>query len=202
MELLTLLPLSAVWGGSFLFMRVAAPEFGPVPLVLIRITLAALCLLPFLFSSTNRRLIAHHKKDLLIIGILNSAVPFSLLSFATLSLEAGFTSLLNATTPLFTTIIAGVWLKHPVRRSQIVGLGLGFLGVSILAWDRLSFKSGGAGWAILAGLLASSCYGISSNLTKSRLSTVPSPVFAAGSLFGTALTTQIFPLQLKKTPTN
>jgi len=184
---LQVLILSAIWGSSFLFMRLAAPAFGPVPLVLFRTALAALCLSPWLLRSDYRTLFRRHAGALLFVGVMNSAVPFSLLSFAMLSLEAGFTSLINATTPLFTALVGWAWYRFPLRRLQVLGLALGFAGVLVLAWGRMSFKPGGSGWAVLAGLAACVCYGIAAHYARRHLVGVPAPVVTMGSMAGAAI---------------
>lgn len=118
---------------------------------------------------------------------MNSAVPFCLLSFAMLSLEAGFTSLINATTPLFTALVGWAWYRYPLRRTQVLGLALGFAGVLILAWGRMSFRPGGSGWAVLAGLAACFCYGIAAHFARRHLAGVPAPVVTMGSMAGAAI---------------
>ena len=182
LDSLTLLFLAAIWGASFLFMRVASPEFGPIPLVLVRVGVAMLCLLPFVLSKSNRGYLRSHARPLFLVGMLNSALPFCLFNFASLSLEAGFTSLLNATTPLFTALIGWFWWKQPLRVAQRCGLLLGVVGVAILAGDKLSFKAGGTGWAVLAGLAGATCYGIILHITRRDLADVPAPVSAGGGL--------------------
>ncbi|NIP98901.1 MAG: DMT family transporter [Akkermansiaceae bacterium] len=175
--------LSAIWGASFLFLRVAAPEFGPFALILIRTAGGALILLPFLLRPANRPILATHAGSLLLQGIYNSALPFCLIGWAALSLEAGFTSLLNASTPIFTAIIGFCWLRIPLQRSQVIGLVIGFAGIAILAGDQLTFKKGGTGWAVLAVLVASCSYGMAGHYAKLRFAGIPPMAVSAGSLF-------------------
>ncbi len=174
--------LSAIWGASFLFMRVAAPAFGPIPLMMIRVASALLCFLPFFFRPQIRLGLKRNGKHLAVVGLLSTAIPFCLLAFATLSLEAGFTSLINATTPLFAAAVGAVWLRIPLSRLQILGLLIGVLGVLILVWGKLSFSSGGAGWAIAAGLVATSSYGVSVHYARRFLTDVSAVVSTAGSM--------------------
>ncbi|MCP3961475.1 MAG: DMT family transporter [bacterium] len=183
-DVLRLLLLSAIWGASYLFMRVAAPSFGPVPLILLRVGCAALFFSPLLARRGVREQLARHWRALAVVGIFNSAFPFSLLAFSTLSLEAGFTSLLNATTPLFAAAVGALWLALALRRGQILGLVLGFAGVAILSWGHLSFRQGGSGWAIVAALVASLSYGVSAHITKHYLSGLRPVVVATGSMIG------------------
>ncbi|MBR2513613.1 MAG: DMT family transporter [Halomonas sp.] len=186
-DAMRLLLLSSLWGLSFIFMRVAVPEFGPVPLVLLRMGIGALLLVPLLMSLHYLRLIWQHKGPLLLLGIINHVLPFSLLALATTRLEAGFTSLLNATTPIFTALLGAAFFATPVQRQQYVGLALALLGVYVLSANRLDFALGGDGWFIVAVLGATFCYGIASNYSKTRLGHLPSRVLAAGSSAMSAL---------------
>jgi drug/metabolite transporter (DMT)-like permease len=186
-DTLRLILLSSLWGMSFLFMRVASPEFGPVPLVLVRMGVGALLLIPLLLTLRYLRLVWENKGGLLILGLINHVVPFSLLALATTRLEAGFTSLINATTPIFTALLGAIFFATPVQRQQYLGLAIAFFGVYVLSADRLDFSLGGDGWFILAALGATLCYGIASNYSKTRLSQLPVRVLAAGSSAMSAL---------------
>lgn len=186
-DLLRLFGLSAVWGASFLFIRIAAPAFGPIPLMTIRVVTALLCFLPFFMRPQLRTGLRKHGRHLGVVGLLSTAIPFTLIAFAALSLEAGFTSLINATTPLFAALVGAVWLGIPLKRIQILGLFIGVLGVLILVWGKLSFGEGGAGWAIAAGLLATFSYGISVHYARRYLTDVPALVTTAGSMVGGSL---------------
>jgi len=155
--------LSTLWGMSFLFMRVASPEFGAVPLVMVRMGVAALVLLPLFTVARYRQLFWQHKGSLAILSITNHVIPFSLLAYATLSLEAGFTSLINATTPIFTALIGMAAFATPITRQQYFGLAIAFFGVYVLSANRLDFSTGGDGWSILATMGATFCYGIAGN---------------------------------------
>jgi drug/metabolite transporter (DMT)-like permease len=177
-----LLILGALWGGSFLFMRAAAPEFGPVALIAVRMTLAAAILLAVLHVRGGVRPVFTHARPLIVVGVLNSALPFCLLAYATLYVTAGFAAVLNGTTPFFAAIVARMWLKAPLTRARVAGLVIGFGGVLVLVWGKVSFKPGGSGLAIVAGLFASLCYGIAASYTRRRLPDVPALAIAAGSM--------------------
>ncbi len=182
-----LILLSAIWGASFLFMRVSVPEFGPVPLILIRVFGAALVLFPFLLNASSRKVIANHAGRLLVLGLLNSVIPFCLLAFATLRIEAGFASLLNATTPLFAAVVGAALLAQAVTRNQFFGIFLGIVGVAIISYDRLSFNPGGTGWAVIAALCAAMSYGLAGHYARQRLKNVPASTLAAGSMVAATL---------------
>jgi len=186
-DTLELLLLAAIWGASFLFMRVAAPEFGPIPLIATRVTVAAAFLLAGLAMRGGWRKLIRNGPKLLVLGPLTSAVPFSLFAYAVLSLTAGFASVLNATVPLFGALIAYVWLGDKLGPARVVGLAVGFAGVIVLVRDKLSFTSGGSGWAVLAGLGASVLYGVAASYTKKYLSSADPFINATGSQFAAAL---------------
>jgi drug/metabolite transporter (DMT)-like permease len=183
--------LAALWGASFLFMRLANTEFGALPTVGVRVAVASLCLLPVLLWQGHGRTLLRHWKQLWVVGMLNSGIPFVCFSFALLSISSGLSSILNATVPLFGALIAWVWLRDRPSGSRMLGLAIGFLGVALLAWDKASFKPDAnglsTGWAILACLLACVCYGISASYTKRHLAGLPTLVTAAGSQLGAAL---------------
>lgn len=180
-DALRLALLSSLWGLSFIFMRVAVPEFGPVPLILVRMGIGAALLIPALLSLHYLRLIWQNKGALLLLGVVNHVLPFSLLALATTRLEAGFTSLINATTPIFTALLGAAFFATAIRRQQYLGLALAFFGVYVLSANRLDFALGGDGWFILAILGATFCYGIAGNFSKTYLSHLPTRVLAAGS---------------------
>jgi drug/metabolite transporter (DMT)-like permease len=186
-DVLLLLVLSAIWGASFLFMRVASPEFGPVTLVFIRMFVAVLVVLPFLLKPAFRKALKDNAKNLAILGFLNHVIPFTLLSFATLRLEAGFTSLINATTPMFTAIVGALFFVTPINRQQMLGLVIAFLGVFVLSADKLSFSADGPGWAIIAGLVATFCYGLSVNFSKTKLNHLSASQISVGSMAASSL---------------
>jgi drug/metabolite transporter (DMT)-like permease len=122
-----------------------------------------------------------------LVGVVNSAIPFSLFAYAVLHITTGLASVLNAATPLFGALIGWLWLKDKPTTSRGIGLVVGFVGVLMLASGKASFKPGGTGWAVVACLAATLCYGIAASYTKRFLQGVPAMVTAAGSQTGAAL---------------
>jgi drug/metabolite transporter (DMT)-like permease len=181
-DLIDLVVLGAIWGASFLFMRVAAPQFGPVPLIAARVGIGAVFLLAVLARRGGLGGLAANAAPLTVLGAVNSAIPFTLFAYAVLSVTAGFAAMLNSTAPLFGALVAFVWLHETPARTRLIGLAIGFTGVLILVWDRLSFSSDGGLLAVLAGLSAAVLYGIAANYTKRRLTGVDPMVIATGSL--------------------
>lgn len=186
-----LILLAALWGASFLFMRVAAPAFGPVALVELRVAIAALCLVPLVLLRGGGTVLRATSLRTGWIGVLNSALPFALLTYATLTLNAGFAAILNATVPLWTGLLAAFWLRERMGTSRWFGMLLGLVGIVIIVWGRIDLKPGGTQWgatlAVGAALLATLCYALAAISTKRTLAQVPPLVTAAGSQVGAAL---------------
>lgn len=132
-----LLFLSAIWGGSFILMRVAAPTLGPVVLMELRVPLAALFLAGIARFMKNRLDAGMHWKHYLILGFFNSALPFLLFGYAALTLPASLMAILNATAPIWSTLIGVLWLRHRLTPKAALGLGLGVADVTLLVgFDR------------------------------------------------------------------
>lgn len=200
--------LGALWGASFLFMRLGAAEFGALPTAGMRVAIAALFLLPLLLLRGQWQALSRHWKKIFFLGMLNSGIPFALYAYALLSISTGLSSLLNATVPLFGALIAWLWLKDRPHGMKVLGLLIGFVGVAMLAWGKASFKPNASGlvtgWAVLACLGACLCYGISASFTKRHLSGVPSLVIATGSQIGATIglalpTLWLWPSQMPST---
>ncbi len=190
LDLAELSLLAAIWGASFLFLRLGAPEFGPLALAFVRVAGASVFLLPLLAWQGGREGLQALRRDwrpLLLVALLNSALPFALFSYAALSITAGLSSILNATTPLWGALVASMWLGQRLDAGRLTGLLLGFAGVVFLAWEQASFKPGGSGWAILACLGATCCYGIAASATKKYLGQTRPLAVATGSQLFAAL---------------
>jgi len=185
-NLLRLILLAAIWGGSFLFMRIAAPVLGAAVLIEYRVLFAAIFLAVvgvFLKKSLDWK---QNWKHYFILGLFNSALPFLMFAFAARTLSASVLAVLNATTPLWGTLIAAVWSRTMVSGKVLFGLGLGTCGVALLVgFDHVSTKPG-AGIAIAAVLFASFNYGIASNYAKQAKAVEPF-ANAHGSMWASAL---------------
>lgn len=182
--------LSGLWGASFLFMRLGASEFGPLPTAGLRVALATLFLWPILVQQGQWPALRQHWRPVLLAGLINSAIPFALYAWAVLHITTGLASILNATVPLFGAIIAWLWLGERIGRLRSFGLALGFLGVALLAWRA----PGGAGgqsdlafWAVAACLGATTCYALAASYARRYLVGIPPLATATGSQLGAAL---------------
>lgn len=174
-----LLLLAAIWGASFLFMRIAAKDFGAFALVEVRLALGALILLPFLLRVKNE-LTASHWLRLLGIGTINSAAPFVLFAWASQRAPAGIVAISNATVVMFTSLVAFLLYAEKISRRSGLGLIAGFVGVVVLASDKTSGESVLS--AALAGVLASILYGFGGNFSKRHLHDIPPSAVAAGTV--------------------
>ena len=179
--------LAALWGSSFLFMLLGAAEFGPWATAGLRVAVASAALLPVLVAAGHWPTLRRHARAILLIGLVNSAIPFALYAYALLTISTGVSAILNATTPLFGALVAWAWLKDAPGRSRAVGLAIGFAGVVLLSWPKADFSAGGTGWAVLACLGAALSYGVAASCTKRYLTGVHPLATATGSQIGATL---------------
>ena len=182
-DIAELLLLAALWGASYLFMRLGAVEFGAFALAGVRSLCAVLIMVPFVAWRGGFGDWKKYWKDILVVGFTNSALPFVLFSYAALSITAGMSAVINATVPLFAATIGWLWLKDTLTPTRLLGLAIGFAGVLWLVADKASFKPGAShvGWAIVACLAATFLYGFSANFSKRRLADAAPVSVAAGS---------------------
>lgn len=179
-DIISLLVLAGIWGGSFIFMRVAAPEFGIYVLVAIRTLLATAVLLPLLMLTGSVKEIKRHWLAIALVGLANTAVPFVLFNYSSLHLEAGVNAILNATAPMFGAIVAWLWLGDKLTKLAIVGLVIGFFGVAVISQQKVG--TGDISFIpILTALFATLGYGIAASMMKKWLQGVKPLVVATGS---------------------
>jgi len=183
--------LGAIWGASFMLMRVAAPEFGALPLVELRLALGALILLPFLWME-RQRFPLRLWLILALIGAINSAAPFALFAWAAQLAPAGIGAICNAMVVLFTALVAALFFGEPVGRKRAIALLVGFAGVVVLASSRIEGAS--VGMAVAAGTLAALLYAFGANLVRKYLTGMPPAAVAAATLSCAALLTLPFAL--------
>src|ERR687897_921072 len=179
-----LIMLSALWGGSFLFIRVAVPALGPFLLVELRVGLAAAALCLYALAAGSMPKIRGRWKSFLVLGFLNAAVPFSLISAAEMHLTASLAAILNSTTVMFTAIVAAVWMGDALTARKAIGIVLGIFGVSVLVgWDPLPLN-GAVLLAVEAMLLASLSYALGATYAKRSFAGIPPLGMAIGQLGG------------------
>jgi len=189
--------LGAIWGASFLFMRVAAKDFGATPLVEMRLALGALVLLPFLWRD-RAAFPARLWPKLALIGAINSAIPFVLFAWAAQRAPAGIGAISNAMTVLFTALVGFLFFGEKIGVKRAGALFAGFAGVVVLA----SGKTAGAsiGWAVAAGCTAALLYGVGAHLVRRHFTGLPPAAVAAATLGVSAL--MVLPFAIAQWPQN
>jgi drug/metabolite transporter (DMT)-like permease len=182
-----LLLLSAVWGASFLFIRVAAPVLGPFPLMAARVLIAAAALWAFALFRRTPVAVAPYWKRLLVLGLVHAAAPFALIAAAEIHLSASMAAVLVAAQPLFAALFGAIWLDERITAKRVAGVVLGLCGVGVLmgwspvALDRSTALSAGA------TLAAAACYAMGGIYTKRRLAEAPVLTLALGQQLGAAV---------------
>lgn len=180
-QLAELTLLAALWGASFMFLRISVPEFGPFALVAVRVAIGAAVLIPLALRSTQTAALRTHWKPIALVGMLSTAVPFLLLSYTTLHATAGYTAILNAMAPIASAIIGFAWLGHRIGRLGIAGMAVGFAGVAVLAFDDQSLAAAAGVLPILAALGAMALYSVGANVSYRYLNGIDPLVIATGN---------------------
>jgi len=201
---LRLLILAAIWGGSFLFMRIGAPVLGPAWLIQLRVGIAALFLLICALWRRKPLQLRRYWRHYLIVGCLNSALPFFLIAFAAQTLTASLLSVLNSASPIFGAIISAVWLRHRITKLSAAGLALGVIGVIILVQGGIATRADDWGVAVAAALLSTVFYGIAGTYAKASPKPVEPFSNAHGSMWAAtvvmALALPFYPTSTAPTP--
>jgi drug/metabolite transporter (DMT)-like permease len=189
-DTLRLLSLAAIWGASFLFMRIIAPVIGTIPTAFFRVSIAAAGLLVILGLMRISWDFKGKLKTVMLLGVINSGIPATLYSVAAQVLPAGYSAIFNATTPLMGVLIGGLFFHERLTAAKLVGVFLGLLGVGILtragpvAFDMELLMGA------LACLLATTCYGFAGFLARRWLDHaggLDSRLSAVGSMLGATL---------------
>ena len=181
-DVVALTVLGALWGASFLFIRVAVPSLGPVLLMELRLGIAA-ATLAIIAAAVGRLPKARARwKQFLFLGAVNAAIPFTLIAAAEIYLTASLAAILNSTTVMFTAIVSAVWMGDPLTARKAVGIVLGIFGVAALVgWDPVELN-----WAVLlsvaAILGASLSYAVGAVYVKRAFGGVPPLAMATGQL--------------------
>ena len=181
-SLIRLIALAALWGGSFLFMRIAVPHLGAVPTAVGRGLFSTLGLGAALFILGYRPRLGRYLWPLLALGVINSGIPFLMYSLAAQVLPSGYSAIFNATTPLVATVVGALVFAEGITRARIAAVLLGICGVAVLAQaGPLEITT-----AVLGGMaacfVATVCYAFSSFLTL-RLVGANAPVDMRAAVF-------------------
>lgn len=178
-QVLMLCCLAAIWGASYMFIRMALPYFGPVALSGLRSLIGALALSPFLMGRIPLGYLRTHGRHLLVIGVISTALPFLCLTLTTRYTSAGFASILNALTPICSALIGFVWMRERLSLPALLGIALGFTGVSVMVLDRDTISSSFPLLPVLTGLCATFFYGLTGFYSRRFLQGIPSTVLSS-----------------------
>ncbi|WP_106795527.1 DMT family transporter [Rhizobium sp. H4] len=181
--------LGLIWGGSFFFARIAVQHVPPLTLVFLRLLLAALALHVYIAGRLDMYPILKARwREFLILGIINNVLPHALIFFGQTRIGAGLAAILNATTPIWTVLIANYLTSdEKLSSAKIAGCLVGLAGTIVLIGPSISTGSEAPLWALLLPVLAAVSYGFAATYGK-RFKGVPSPVTAAGQLTASSLT--------------
>jgi drug/metabolite transporter (DMT)-like permease len=182
-----LFSLAALWGASFLFIRIASPAIGPLLTIQGRVTIAAIALLIYMVMIGQSTHFKQRWKQYLIIGALNAAIPFTLIAFAALHLNASMSAIINSMTPLFTALVVWGWMKEKMNKKKWLGILTGISGVIILVgWSPIPLTSEVV-MAIILSVLSTVAYSFAGVYAKQSFSGVPPLSVAYGQQLGAAL---------------
>jgi len=190
-----LLLLGGIWGGSFFFARIAVAEIDPLVLVLFRVAIAAAALHVYLLArGLSFRLVLPFAGSFLILGLVNNVLPFSLIFAGQTQMGAGLASVLNATTPFWTIVLANAFTAdEKLSWNKLAGVLLGIVGVAIMVGPGIVASLGGPVWAKFAMIGASLSYAVALIFAR-RFKALPSVIVATGQL--TASTVIMLPIAL------
>ena len=191
--------LAVLWGGAFFFSKVALGELRPFTVVLVRFGLAALAMLAVVRLSGHRmpRSLATWS-GFLLLGLLNNFIPFTLIAWGQVHITSGLASILNATTPLFTALVAHAVGQERLTAPRVAGVLLGLAGVAVLIGPGALEHLGAHTWSELAIVGAAVSYAFAGTYGR-RFRAMPAVVPVAGMLTTSALTALPIVLVLDRT---
>ena len=163
-----LVVLAAIWGASFIFMRALAPVLGPVPIAAWRVAIAGVALIAWFRITGFDAELRRHWRAFMVIGLVNSALPFLLFAFAAVHIPASYSVILNTATPLFAAVLSAVWLDERLTAMRVAGLAAGAAGVALVTGAGPVAPDAMFGWAVAACLGAALCYALAGIYIKRR----------------------------------
>lgn len=180
--------LGLIWGGSFFFARIAVIEVPPLTLVFLRLSIAALALHIYIAGRFGiYPLLKSRWREFLVLGILNNALPHALIFFGQTRIGAGLASILNATTPIWTVLIANYLTSdEKLSSAKIIGCLTGLLGTAVLIGPSVAARGDLPVWALLLPVIAAISYGFAATYGK-RFRGIAPPVIAAGQMTASSL---------------
>ena len=190
-DFVRLFVLAALWGASFLGLRIVAPTLGAIVTAEARVAIAGVALLVWCAILRVPLGWRRNMRPLIVVGIFNSAIPFALFAFAVKTIPGGYAAILNATSPLFGAVIASLWLREELGARRLLGIAFGVAGVACVVKLGPVALTGDALVAYAACLAAACCYGFAGNYTKQlanrRSGSIAPNAMAAGSQITAAI---------------
>lgn len=189
-HIVAMILLGAIWGASFLFIREAAHDFGPVVLMFLRVLLAGLVLVPIGYAMMKNRPanesvnLLSHWRAFLIMGALNSAIPFTLIAYSELTITASLASILNSLTPLCTALVAAAFVGEQLTGQKIIGAIMGIVGVAVLVGGSPLELNAEFLLAVAASIGAAVCYGLGTVYASRHIKGIPPIQASIGQLLG------------------
>jgi drug/metabolite transporter (DMT)-like permease len=197
-NLLRLLLLGAIWGTSFMLMRIASPALGPLPTTFLRALLGGIALYLFARSRGVDFGWRRHARVYLVIGLFNTAIPFALFAWSALYIPSAYMATMNSLAPIFTGLFGFLLLSERLTRARVMACVLGLTGVAVLVRVGPIAVTPQVVLGVLAGMGAAACYGFAATYTRMKASGLPSLATATGSQFAAALA--LLPLALPGVP--
>lgn len=186
-DLVRLVVLAALWGGSFMLVRVVAPALGTIVTAESRVAIASIALVAWCFATGVPLALRAHAWPMTVVGLFNSALPFALFAFAVRTVPASYAAIINATSPLFGALIARAWFGEALGMRRVLGVLCGIAGVAVLV--RFGPIEGGREVVVacMACLAAALSYGFAGNYSRRHAGVVPPTAMATGSQIAGAI---------------
>jgi drug/metabolite transporter (DMT)-like permease len=197
-EAAMIVALSLIWGSSFTFIRVADRQFDPAALVFFRLLLACCVLVPAAFAVIGRNLVAHAQAvwgRLVVLGLVNTTIPFLLISWAETRIDSGLAAILQAAAPIFSAVIVVRFGSERVTGYRLAGVLIGFAGVALLV------GSPGKGGVLAASAVVLAALAYACGASLGSLTLAGTPPLVVGAVSTTAAMIATAPFGLTRLPT-
>jgi drug/metabolite transporter (DMT)-like permease len=191
-DIARLVLLAAIWGGSFLFVRMAVGAIGPMWLTELRVGLAAIAMLIYARAAGFELNLARDWRPYLVLGVLNTALPWGLYAWSGKYIGASYMAILNAAAPWFAAICGAIWLGEELSWRKVLGLALGMLGVALLVGFGPIAASPAVVLAVLACIGATACYALAGVYIKKRAGKIAPRALTVGSLIAASVVVMPF----------
>ncbi len=187
-DLVLLTLLGAIWGASFLFIRIGAPALGPIPFMFLRVLIGGATLIAWATLAAGwRPRYAGRWPSFLVLGTLNNVIPFTLIATAELHLTASLGAILNSTSPFFAVLVTAVWERVAPRRAQLIGSVVGLVGVCLLVGAGPLSVDAALFFAVAISLVAALSYAVAAVYASRAFAGTPPLDVAIGQLVASTL---------------